>query len=67
VLELLSVPAVIALVEAVKMGGLPSKFAPLVAVACGVVFGFIIGNVVGGLVLGLTASGLYSNVKAFLK
>lgn len=65
--ELLSIPAILALVEAVKQVGLPSKYAAVVAIACGAVFGFILGEVVTGVVLGLAASGVYSGAKAMLE
>lgn len=68
---------VVALVEAAKRMGLPSRYAPGVAIACGVgiaalaswgnVVGGFEGNparvILGGILAGLAASGLYSGVK----
>ena len=66
-LELLSVPAIIALVEALKTSGMSARLAPATAIGAGVAFGFIIGEPVQGLVLGLAASGLYSSTKKVLE
>jgi hypothetical protein len=63
-LEILSIPAIVAFVEAVKAVGLPTKYAALLAVATGICFGLLFGDVPTGLVLGLAASGLYSGFKA---
>lgn len=63
-LDLLSVPAIILLVQAVKLLGLPSQLAPILAVVAGYAFGFYVGDPITGLVLGLSASGLYSGAKA---
>ena len=65
--ELLSVPAIMAAVEAVKMAGLPAKYAALIAVVFGVAFGLGMGDVMSGLLFGLAASGLYSGAKAVIK
>lgn len=65
-LELLSLPAIIAAVEAFKMGGLPTKYAALLAVALGIIFGALMDSVVAGMVMGLAASGLYSGAKAII-
>lgn len=62
-MELLTIPAIVALVEALKRSGMDSKYAPLVAIAVGIAFGLTLGDWVGGLILGLSASGLYSGVK----
>lgn len=65
------VPVVVGLVSAVKMVGLPSKWAALVAIVLGVLLSWIIPGaatlfsvVVGGIAVGLAASGLYSGAKA---
>ncbi len=65
-MELLSLPAVIALVEALKRSGMPTKYAPLVAIAIGGLFGLAMGNWVAGLVIGLASSGLYSGAKKII-
>lgn len=65
--ELLSIPAIIAAIEAFKMAGLPSKMAAIGAIGIGVTFGFIMGDAVTGLLLGLASSGTYSGLKAVVK
>ena len=71
-MELLSIPAIVAIVELVKGAGMPTKLAPVVSVVLGVCFslvfcGMTIDCVGTGLVLGLGASGLYSGGKTVLK
>ena len=66
-IELLSIPAIIAIVEALKMAGAPKKHAAVIAIVSGLLFGFIMGNVIAGLVTGLAASGLYSGFRSLLK
>jgi len=66
------VPCVAGLVEVVKRAGLPSKFAPLVSVVFGLVFGILVypdptQATLMGLAYGLSASGLYSGGKALLE
>ena len=65
--ELLSIPAILALVEAFKLAGFPKNFAALLSIFCGIVFGLIIGDAVTGLIIGLAASGLYSGSKNIIK
>ena len=65
--ELLSIPAIIAAIEAFKMAGLPSKLAAIGAIGIGVTFGFIMGDAVTGLLLGLASSGTYSAAKNLLQ
>lgn len=63
--ELLSIPAIIAVVEVVKRAGMPSRFAPLLSAVLGITFGLLLDlSVTGGavgLLFGLSASGLYSS------
>jgi len=66
-LELLSIPAIIAAVEAVKLAGVPSKWAGLIAIVFGLAFGLGLGDWVAGIIVGLSASGTYSAAKAMLK
>lgn len=72
-MELLTIPAVLAIVEALKMAGLPSKFAPIVSIVLGMVMGmiFLSGTLVAtagvGILIGLSASGLYSQGKTLLQ
>ena len=59
------VAVITGVVSTVKIAGMDSKWAPLLALALGVVvYGFLNGynwlNVFQGLVVGLTSSGLYS-------
>ena len=68
------VAAIVGIIEAIKRTSyLNAKFAPLIALALGVLwFGFtgemsLAENIFGGIVAGLTASGLYSGTKATLK
>lgn len=65
--ELLSIPAIIAAIEAVKAAGLPSRLAALGAIAIGASFGFILGDTMQGLVFGLAASGTYSGLKSMVQ
>ena len=63
------VPLVIGLVEVAKRAGLPSRFAPLLSLFLGVGLMFAVGAdiiqaTVLGLAVGLSASGLYSGVRA---
>ena len=66
-IELLSIPAIIAAVEAIKATGFPAKYSALLAVGFGVIFGYGMGDVMTGLTIGLAASGTYSGAKALLK
>lgn len=66
-----AVPLVVAIVEAFKMSGFNAKFAPIIALVVGLGLSFVIntdvalgGIIVSGIIYGLTASGLYSQVKA---
>ncbi len=68
------VPLVVALVEGAKQIGLPTRWAPLVSLALGLVAGFVWvvpGDprqaVLAGLMIGLGASGLYSGTRATVK
>lgn len=63
------IPVITALVEVAKRAGLDSKFAPLIAIAVGVVLvilkdGPSIAAVIDGLTFGLGSMGLYSGGKA---
>lgn len=65
------IPLLVGLVEVVKRIGLPSKFAPLVSVALGLILGFMVYSdptqaILVGIAFGLSASGLYSGGKAVL-
>lgn len=63
------IPVVTGLVEAVKMIGLPSKFAPLTSILMSIGLSFLIPDIATnvaitqGIIVGLSASGLYSNLK----
>jgi uncharacterized membrane protein YdjX (TVP38/TMEM64 family) len=64
------VPIVIALVEVAKRIKLPDQYAPLLSIILGVAGAFIFPQatiqltILEGLVFGLSASGLYSGVRA---
>jgi hypothetical protein len=69
----LAIPLIIAIVQALKMVGLKTKFAPLVSLAVGILLAFIMDHgasltigesVLHGILYGLGASGLYSGTKA---
>ena len=73
-LELLSVPMILALVEIVKRLKIPyvseSDYAPAVSLVIGIGLSVLFGGVntqtlVQGLLLGLSASGLWSGAKKF--
>ena len=64
------IPIITILVDVIKKAGLPSKFAPLMSLILGVVFGLIFENsgdvkiaIITGLIMGMSASGLYSGGK----
>ena len=67
------VPLIIALVEFAKRMGMPTKFAPLLAVVLGLVSSLYKGvimfdTIVAGLVIGLASAGLYTvGVKPIIK
>ena len=71
-MELLTIPAVVAMVEALKMAGLSSKFAPIVSILLGLIMGmiFVPGTLIAsagvGILIGLSASGIYSGGKTLL-
>jgi len=61
---------IIGLIQVAKKMGLPNKFAPMLSISLGVIFGGIVamlesdpGNVFVGLACGLMACGLYDQVK----
>lgn len=64
--------AVMGITQAIKMLGLPKRYAPLTSVAVGIGFAmfFFKDNapeiIFAGVVMGLTVSGLYSSGKALL-
>ena len=65
------VPVILAVIQALKMVGLPNKFSPIASIALGVVIAFLFRHEGGdlsqtilvGVTYGLSASGLYSGVK----
>lgn len=65
------VPVVLGLVQAIKMAGLSSKYAPLFSLILGVVLTVGLSTadfaaIIQGLAVGLSASGLFSGGKAML-
>lgn len=69
----LAIPVIVGVVAAMKEVGLPSRWAPLSAIALGLVLyyffspAFMWENMFEGLIAGLSASGLWSGVKATIK
>jgi hypothetical protein len=64
-------PIIVGLMQAIKMAGLPSRYAPLGSVVAGVALtGGLSGSepirdvILSGIAAGLTASGLYAGTKA---
>ena len=65
------VPIILALIQAFKMIGLPSKYAPIASIGLGIVVGFIFRHdtqdlsqtILAGVLYGLSASGLFSGIK----
>jgi len=69
----LIVAIVTGLTEVIKRIGLPSKFAPLTAIAIGLIISFLNRGalptdivIMTGIVAGLTSAGLYSGTKAVI-
>lgn len=67
------VPITMALVEAIKAAGLPTRLSPILALvvgavgACALAGGVELTAIIEGIVAGLTASGLYSGGKTVIK
>lgn len=67
------VPIILGVVQALKVAGLKSKYAPITAIALGVAGfyffsdGEVANRVVEGLVSSLSAMGLYSGAKATIE
>ena len=66
------VPLIVGIVEVVKQVGLPTRFAPLLALLLGLGSGFVMHTtsiseaLVIGVMVGLSASGLYSAGKTMM-
>lgn len=69
--QLLIIPAVVGLVQAIKNAGVPSKYAPLAAVVLGIglslAFDLSVMSAVVGILSGLAAVGLYEFPKPELE
>jgi len=66
---LILVPVVLGVTQVFKLTGLSSRWCPLVSLLLGVGGAFLVGgvhavNIIQGIVAGLSASGLWSGVKA---
>ncbi|KYH34510.1 hypothetical protein CLTEP_15590 [Clostridium tepidiprofundi DSM 19306] len=64
------IPIVTLIVNIIKKAGVPSKFAPLVSLIIGLIFGILFladsdvkQGILLGIIIGISASGLYSNGK----
>jgi ABC-type uncharacterized transport system permease subunit len=75
-----TIPIIAAFVQAIKLAGLPDKYAPIFSVFVGLCLAFIFwlgtdprttssayDTLISGMVLGLSASGLYSGLRATAK
>lgn len=68
--EIILIPVIIGIVAALKMAGLPSRYAPILSLLLGMSLAYFLSpipnieNVVNGIIAGLSASGLYSGAKA---
>lgn len=65
------VPVVLGIVQAIKLAGLPTRWAPITAVLLGIAGAFLIGGWVfsgavalQGIIAGLSAAGLWSGVSS---
>jgi hypothetical protein len=63
------IPLVVAIVQAIKMMGVATKFSPIISIGVGVGLGFLVNNdfttaqsILSGVIYGLSASGLYSGI-----
>lgn len=63
------VPLVLAVVQAIKMMGIPTKFAPIISIGVGMGVGMLVNsgltltqNLLSGVIYGLSASGLFSGI-----
>jgi hypothetical protein len=63
------IPLVVALVQAVKMMGVATKFSPIISIGAGILLGFLVNSefttaqsILSGVIYGLSASGLYSGI-----
>lgn len=67
--ELVLIPVLIGILEAIKKAGFNSKFIPLLSIVIGVLIGIVYSGfdlkqgIMTGLFIGLSAVGLYSGVK----
>lgn len=65
------VPIILAIIQALKMIGMPNKYSPIASIGLGVIVGFIFRHetadlsqtILAGVTYGLSASGLYSGIK----
>jgi hypothetical protein len=63
------IPLVVALVQAIKMMGVATKFSPIISIGAGILLGFLVNSefttaqsILSGVIYGLSASGLYSGI-----
>lgn len=72
-MELLSVPLITGVIQALKLAGLPTKYSPIASVFLGMVAALILlddsygTRLALGVIFGLSASGLYDNMKVMAK
>jgi hypothetical protein len=63
------IPLVLAIVQAIKMMGVATRFSPIISIGVGVGLGFLVNtdhtisqSILSGVIYGLSASGLYSGI-----
>lgn len=68
---LVLVPVVLGIVQAIKLAGLPTRWAPLTSIGVGVLGAFLIGGltfggsvILQGIIAGLSAAGLWSGASS---
>ena len=68
-IELVLIPVLIGILEAIKRSGFNSKFIPILSIIIGIIFGIFYSGfnikegIITGIYIGLSAVGLYSGTK----
>jgi L-cystine uptake protein TcyP (sodium:dicarboxylate symporter family) len=72
-IELVLIPVLIGILEAIKRSGFNSKFIPILSIIIGIVFGIFYSGfnikegIITGIYIGLSAVGLYSGTKSVIE
>lgn len=68
------IPVIVGLIEVAKIGGLPKRYAPILAVVLGLLAGIVYlepesikGGILQGVAVGLASVGLYSGTRNVMK